>query len=382
MSSARRAARAGVGPVGARDPVVARADDARARDRAARASASSRGRSSAGALAALVYPGRGVRSRAGCPRGVVVFLLVVVGLGAIGFVGYRIVNDVTSATDRIQQAAPKRAAELEKNSEFLRTVHLRRRVQNLVDDIPNRLAGRIGARRRSSRRRRAASRSSPGSSSRSSSCSTGRGCSTAASTRSATPKRRGADRARRASAGPGAGSTTRGSSCSRRSIGGVLAYVIARAAGVPGPAALGVWAGALDAAAGRGRVRRRAPDRRVRGRVVGDARGRRRRCCSSRSGSPSTCSTAGRRTRDRRGRLVPDRARRVRRPGALRPHRRAARRPRRRSCSSRSSTRYAREEERGREPLERGHSTPRMTVLADENQPPVPLTQHSFAFST
>ena len=28
------------------------------------------------------------------------------------------------------------------------------------------------------------------------------------------------------------------------------------------------------------------------------------------------------------------------------------------------------------------YSTPRMTVLADENQPPVPLTQQSLAFST
>jgi len=48
---------------------------------------------------------------------------------------------VTSATDRIQEAAPARAAQLEKNSEFLRTVHLRRRVQSFVNGIPARLSG-------------------------------------------------------------------------------------------------------------------------------------------------------------------------------------------------------------------------------------------------
>jgi len=94
----------------------------------------------AGSLAVLVYPVVNFGAR-WLPRGIVVLLLVIIGLGAIGFVSYRVVNDVTSATDQIQVAAPKRAAELEKNSEFLRGVHLRRRVQNLVDSIPQRLAG-------------------------------------------------------------------------------------------------------------------------------------------------------------------------------------------------------------------------------------------------
>ncbi len=94
----------------------------------------------AGAIAVLVYPVVKFGAR-WLPRGLVVVLLVIAGLGTIGFVSYRFVNDVTQATDRIQQAAPRRAAELEKNSDFLRTVHLRRRVQKLVDDIPGRLAG-------------------------------------------------------------------------------------------------------------------------------------------------------------------------------------------------------------------------------------------------
>jgi predicted PurR-regulated permease PerM len=95
---------------------------------------------SAGAIAVLVYPAVNFAAR-WLPRAVAVVLVLLIGLGAIGFLGYRLVHDVTQATDRIQQAAPRRAAELEKHSDFLRTVHLQRRVQRLVDDIPGRLAG-------------------------------------------------------------------------------------------------------------------------------------------------------------------------------------------------------------------------------------------------
>ena len=46
----------------------------------------------------------------------------------------------------LQQAAPQRAAELEQNSEFFREIKLKERVTNLVDAIPKRLAGGDGAR--------------------------------------------------------------------------------------------------------------------------------------------------------------------------------------------------------------------------------------------
>jgi predicted PurR-regulated permease PerM len=97
----------------------------------------------AGAIAVLVYPLVEFGAR-WLPRVLVVVLLVFVSLGAIGFVSYRLVNDVTSATKRLQVAAPKRAAELEKNSDVLRQVHLKRRVKNLVDDLPSRLTGGSG----------------------------------------------------------------------------------------------------------------------------------------------------------------------------------------------------------------------------------------------
>jgi predicted PurR-regulated permease PerM len=194
----------------------------------------------AGAIAVLVYPAVEFGARF-LPRVLVVILLVFLGLGAIGFVSYRLVNDVTSATDRLQQAAPARAAQLEKNSDVLRQVHLRRRVKNLVDDIPKRLTG--------------------GSATKALESAATSGVAFVAGliltifflvygprifaagllqiqnpTRRARVEqvvmrgtRRGLDYAR--------------IQVLESLIEGVLAYAIARAAGVPGPAALGVWVG-------------------------------------------------------------------------------------------------------------------------------------------
>lgn len=194
----------------------------------------------AGALAVLVYPAVEFGAR-WLPRAVVVLLLVIIGLGAIGFVGYRLVNDVTQATNRLQDAAPRRAAQLEKNSDLLREVHFERRVKNLVDNIPKRLAGGSATKALES-----------------------------AATRSVAfvagliltiffvvygpqifiagmgqirdPRRR-----RRVEEIVIHG-TRRGLDYARIKIleallEGVIAYLIARSAGVPGPAALGVWVG-------------------------------------------------------------------------------------------------------------------------------------------
>jgi len=194
----------------------------------------------AGALAVLVYPAVNFGAR-WLPRGVVVLLLVIVGLSTISFVSYRIVNDVTSATDRIQVAAPRRAAELEKNSEFLREVHLRLRVQNLVDDIPARLAG-------GSAREALESAATRGVAFVAGLILTiffvlyGPGLFTSGLDQIRDPDRRAlVERVL-------IGGSRRGLDYARirlleAVIGGLLAYVIARAAGVPGPAALGVWAG-------------------------------------------------------------------------------------------------------------------------------------------
>ncbi len=194
----------------------------------------------AGALAVLLYPAVEFGSR-WVARGIVVLLLVIAALSSVGFVGYRIVNDVSAATSSLQRAAPRRAAELEKNSDLLRQVHLHRRVQSLVDDLPSRLTG--------------------GSATKVLESAATRGVAFVAGTiltifftvygprivgagleEIRDPKRR-----RRVERVLVHG-TRRGLDLARVKlleaiVGGVLAYVIARTADVPGPAALGVWAG-------------------------------------------------------------------------------------------------------------------------------------------
>jgi predicted PurR-regulated permease PerM len=94
------------------------------------------------AIAALVYPAVAWLAHFRfIPRAVAVIVVVLVALGTIGFIGYRIVNDVSNATSSLQDAAPKRAAELERNYDFFREIKLRERVTRLVDDVPSRLAG-------------------------------------------------------------------------------------------------------------------------------------------------------------------------------------------------------------------------------------------------
>ena len=156
---------------------------------------------------------------------------------------YRLVNDVTSATDRIQQAAPKRAAELEKNSDLLRQVAPaparaapRRRHPEPARGRIGHEGARVGRDARGRVRGRARS-------SRSSSSLYGPRIFAAGSRQIRDPRRRARVEQVLVRGDASAGSTTRASRCSRRSSEGVLAYVIARAAGVPGPAALGVWVG-------------------------------------------------------------------------------------------------------------------------------------------
>jgi putative heme transporter len=97
---------------------------------------------SAIAIAALVHPAIAWLAHFRfVPRAVAVLVTALVMLGTIGFLGYKIVNDVSDAMSSLQQAAPQRAAELEKNSEFFREIKLKERVTNLVDAIPQRLAG-------------------------------------------------------------------------------------------------------------------------------------------------------------------------------------------------------------------------------------------------
>jgi predicted PurR-regulated permease PerM len=92
------------------------------------------------AVAAMVSPLIEWLSRR-LPRAIAVVVVLVVALASIGFVVYRIVDDIATQTDRLQEAAPERAAELERGSEFFREIELRERVERLVEGIPARLAG-------------------------------------------------------------------------------------------------------------------------------------------------------------------------------------------------------------------------------------------------
>jgi len=192
----------------------------------------------AGAIAVLVYPAVELGAR-WLPRVLVVVLLVLLGLGAIGFVGYRLVNDVANATDSLQDAAPKRAAHLEKTSDLLRQVHFHQRVQTFVNDIPKRLAG--------------------GSATKALESAATSGVAFLAGLiltiffliygprifRSAIEQIRDPGRRSVAERVVVQG-VRRGLDYARLKVlesllEGVVAYVVARAAGVPGPAALGVW---------------------------------------------------------------------------------------------------------------------------------------------
>jgi predicted PurR-regulated permease PerM len=92
------------------------------------------------AVAAMVAPLIALMSRR-MPRVLAVLIVVVAALASVGFVAYRIVDDITTQMDRLQEAAPQRAAELEEDSEFFREIKLQERVERLVDGIPSRLAG-------------------------------------------------------------------------------------------------------------------------------------------------------------------------------------------------------------------------------------------------
>lgn len=95
------------------------------------------------AIAAMLFPVVMGLARV-IPRVLAVIVVAVCVLGSIGFLGYRTVHDVANETDRLRTEAPRRAAELERNSEFLREIKLRSRVEHLVDEIPQRLAGGQG----------------------------------------------------------------------------------------------------------------------------------------------------------------------------------------------------------------------------------------------
>jgi putative heme transporter len=96
----------------------------------------------AASIAALVFPAVDWLAHFRfVPRAVAVIVTALLMLGTIGFLGYRVVNDVSTAMSSLQQAGPDRAAQLEQSSDFFREIKLKQRVTTLVNGIPNRLRG-------------------------------------------------------------------------------------------------------------------------------------------------------------------------------------------------------------------------------------------------
>lgn len=78
------------------------------------------------------------------PRGIAVAVVALATLASVGFVTYTAVNSLVRETRALQAAAPRRVAELEESKrfgDFARDVKLRERVERLVDSVPERLRG-------------------------------------------------------------------------------------------------------------------------------------------------------------------------------------------------------------------------------------------------
>jgi predicted PurR-regulated permease PerM len=92
---------------------------------------------------ALLHP-LVVRARRRVPRGIAVAIVFLGTLTVIGLVVFLGVDAVRRQADRLEQAAPEAAAELERSERFgeaAREFELRDKVERFVDDLPERLRG-------------------------------------------------------------------------------------------------------------------------------------------------------------------------------------------------------------------------------------------------
>lgn len=79
------------------------------------------------------------------PRGVAVLLVAALGVGSVGVVAWRIVDDVSDQTDRLRRAAPEAAERIERGdgrvAELAREAELAERTERFVEQVPERLRG-------------------------------------------------------------------------------------------------------------------------------------------------------------------------------------------------------------------------------------------------
>lgn len=200
----------------------------------------------AATLAGLLHPLVGVLARR-MPHGIAVLVVMAGTVGAAAAVGYGLVDDIRSETRRLQEVAPVRAQEVERSERFgglARDLELADRTGRFLDQLPDRLRGGTPA----EALRAAATRGVAF-------LATGvltvflllHGPDLARAAVHQLP-----DQARREQLSAlGVDVYRRAFGYARRSLAmalaaGLLAYVVARLAEVPGPAPLGVWVGLWD----------------------------------------------------------------------------------------------------------------------------------------
>ena len=97
----------------------------------------------AATLAGLLHPLVSLLARR-LPRALATGLVMLVFVGTVGAVVYRLVDDVQRETRRLQQAGPERARELERSEgfgEFARDIKLAERTDRFLRELPERLRG-------------------------------------------------------------------------------------------------------------------------------------------------------------------------------------------------------------------------------------------------
>ncbi|MEA2717536.1 MAG: hypothetical protein QOI99_1853, partial [Actinomycetota bacterium] len=180
-------------------------------------------------------------------RGLAVLLVMVVLVGTAGVVIYALIDDVRAQTQRLQEVAPQRAEELERSDRFgamARDFRLADRTRRFLDTLPERLRGGSAA----DAIRAAATR---GVAFLATGVLTifflqhGPRIAAAAVRQFSDPRRR----QRLRELGPVVYARAFGyatSSLTMAVAAGLFAFAAARAADVPGPAALGIWVGLWD----------------------------------------------------------------------------------------------------------------------------------------
>ena len=97
----------------------------------------------AATLAGLLHPLVSLLARK-VPRGLASVLIMLTLAGTVGTVAYRLVDDIQRETRRLQEAGPERAREIERSErfgDFARDIRLAERTERFLQELPERLRG-------------------------------------------------------------------------------------------------------------------------------------------------------------------------------------------------------------------------------------------------